>query len=324
MPTTPITWKTPLTNAFINSDGDLEKNAGFDHCATNDSGTGDAGARSNEVITSGDWEFGFTFGPVSGVSGRSFAGIDHGSSYDPDFANWDYCIHVSTAANTSGTPHPANSIFVYEGSPPNKIYFDGIWDEGDQLRIVCQNGVVRYYVNSLFMYQSPTAPTYSLFAVVSLACLGKSIVDPYFSTVAAGTCEQGIETGDTCSGSWTIPTPAAFPTQLNGGPRLSYFDETTPDWGEIKQKFPDGVTVADTLQSSQIRTFKAAWEGLSEAQAAAVDAHYESTRGGLKFTLQHPYTNEVITGVRYKSYDRSPHKRVWSQERSAELIRYTS
>ena len=326
MAVTPITWKTPLTNASINVDGDLEKDAGSDNCFTNASGSGDAGARSNETISSGDWEFGCTLGPVGGASGRSFVGIDHGSSYDPDFTNWDYCIHISTEANTTGTPHPANSLFIYEGSPPNKTYIDGIWsNNGDLLRIVCQSNVVRYYINSLLIYTSPTPPTYSLFAVVSLACLNKTIVDPYFLTGGiSNPCEAGIQTGDSCSASWTMPTPSALPLPSNGGPRPSYFDELEPDWGEFSQKFADGQVQANTIQTDKIRKFRVEWDGLSEAQAAALDAHFESTRGALKFTVVHPYTSESITNVRYNSYDRSPHKRVWSQSRSAELIRYTS
>lgn len=325
MPTTIITWKTPLTNAVINGSGDLEKNAGSDNCFTNASGSGDAGARSNESIASGDFEFGCTLGPIGGLSGRSFVGLDHGTgSFDADFTNWDYTIHVSTEANTTGTPHPANSIFVYRGSPPNRTYIDGIWtNSGQVLRFVCQSGVMRVYLGSLFVYVFPEAVTYPVFACVSLACLNKTVLSPYFLTGGGGSnpCEVGIATGDACSGSWTVPTMAALPLPSNGGPRPSYFEEVEPEWGEVSQKFADGQEQSTTLQTARVRNFNVSWDGLSVAQADALDAHYESTRGGLKFTVVHPYTGETITGVRYKDYSAS-HRKVWSKERSASLVKY--
>lgn len=323
MPTYDITWQTPLTNAVINGSGDLEKNAGSDNCFTNASGSGDAGARSVETITSGDWEFQCTLGPSP--SGRSFVGIDHGGTYTADFSQWDYCIHVSTESNTSGTPHPADSIFIYEGSPPNKTYLDGVWDEGKLLRIVCVNGVVRYYLDSLLIYTSSQAPTYPLYAVVSLACLNKTIVDPKFITSSgAAACEPGISTGSGCSAPWTIPTPTAFPVPANGGPTPEYFGEIESDWGNFGQTFADGNSEFATLQTVGVRKFKVEWDGLDETEAAILDDHFDSTRGGLSFTLVRPDTGETIQRVRYESYERGGHRKIWSQSRSAVLVKYTN
>lgn len=322
MAETIISWKTPLTNAFINGDGDLEKNAGSDNCFTNASGSGDAGARSNETISSGNWEFQCTFGPLSGASGRSFMGIGHGTIDPTDFSAMDYCIHVSTEANTSGTPHPANSLFVYEGGTPNKTYLDGVWDEGKLLRIVCSNGVVRYYLDSLLIYTSSRTVTYPLFACVSLACLNKTILDPKFITSAGtGACEAGVASGGGCTDSWTIPTPASLPIT---GISFTYFQEVEGDWGEIKKEFPDGTPNATTLQTSAVRRFEVEWDGLSEADAQTMDAHWDSTSGGLKFTIIHPHTAETITGVRYEDYNRADHQKVWAQKRTAKLVKYTS
>jgi hypothetical protein len=323
MPTIPITW-TSLTNAVINGDGDLEKDAGADNCFTDASGTGDAGAISNESVASGDFEFGCTLGPLAGEAGRSFVGL--ASSFSLNFAVWQYCFHVSTELNTSGTPHPVDSVFVYEGSPPNKTYLDGAWDEGKLLRIVCQGGMVRYYLDSLLVYTSATAPSYPLYAVASLACLGKTVIDPYFITGSAGApCEAGDEVGDgDCSLPWTIPTPSAFPLPSNGGPRPARFEEIEGEWNNFSQKFADGFEQSGGIQTSPIRRFAVEWDGLSQVEAAALDAHWNSTRGGLKFTVTHPHTAEVITGVRYRSYTRSPHRKVWAQARSAELVKYAS
>lgn len=320
MAETVITWKTPLTNALSNGSGQLEKNAGSDNCFTNASGSGDAGARSNEEISSGNWEFQCTLGPSP--SGRTFIGIDHGGGYSTDFSNWDYCIHVSTESNTSGTPHPADSIFVYEGSPPNKTYLDGVWDEGKLLRIVCTNGVVRYYLDSLLLYTSTVAPIYPLYAVVSLACLNKTIVNPKFITSAGtGACDPGNTTVSGCQASWTIPTPSALPT---GGIKFTYFQEIEGEWGEFGQDFPDGTPNTTTIQTSPIRRFEVEWDGLSEAEAQAMDAHWDSTSGGLKFTVTHPHTGETITNVRYEEYRRADHQKVWAQKRTAKLVKYTA
>lgn len=328
MPTIDITWQN-LTQAIINGDGDLEKNAGADNCFTNASGSGDAGARSVETVTAadGNWEFRCTLGPLAGPSGRSFVGISRGT-FSLDFTTWDYCIHVSTESNTSGTPHPANSVFIYEGSPPNKTYLDGVWDEGKLLRIVCTNGVVRYYLDSLLIYTSSKAPVYPFYAVASLACLNKTVLVPQFITGTASggsnACEEGAETSpEPCATPWAIPTPAALPLPSNGGPQFAYFDEVEPDWGEFSNTFPDGFERANTIQTAPVRRFAIDWE-VTPTEAATLDAHYQSTRGGLKFTLVHPHTGETITGVRYESYNRSPHRKVWLQQRSARLVKYTN
>lgn len=325
MPTTPITW-TGLVNATVNGDGDLEKTtdtlAGAG-CMDNASGTGDAGGRSTETITGPDWEFRCTLGPPAG-SGRSFVGIDNGS-FSVDFSTWQYCIHVSTFNNTSGTPHPPNSLFVYEGSPPNKTYLDGVWNEGDLLRFVCTGSTVRYYLNSLLIYTSSQAPTYPLFACGSLACLGGTVVDAEFITSAGNAaCEEGIATGDACSGPWTLPTPSPFPVPALGGPIPDVFYEIEGEWGEFSQKFADGVVDANTIQTAPVRRFVAEYTGLWPAECDILDEHYKSTRGGLKFTVQNPNTLETLTGVRYDEYQGPSHVKVWSKNRTVRFVKYTS
>jgi hypothetical protein len=514
MPLTPINW-TSLTNAIVNGDGDLEKNAGSDTCAPDESGTGDAGGKSTETITAGDFKFECTLGPVDGESGRTFVGLDSGS-FSLDFADWQFCLYSSTEADD---PSPANTVKVFENGEL-KTYIEGAWNPGDLLQFICSNGVMRYYLNSRLLYRSSLTPTYPLFACASLACLNKTVVDAvfvsgldilarsgcfpivaeegtedvvwecdtffaitgndivkdggddgfqvawaqsaqeitaaeeYFSfqvpeigpelhvgltaldcpacTPAAGRCiwsrlditdyyyfffsldldewyageddndeangtytadtvfalrrnaggkieflvddvvvytsvdnaeaslrlaamagtrttadsfepavvnalfgtvseegggagtdcasEVGPDEGDSCSAPWTIPTPSAFPSS----PIPSYFDELESDWGTHGHTFPDGSPRHNTIQTAQIRIFAVEWDGLDQTEAAILDDHYESTRGGLRFTLTHPYTAEVITGVQYQNYDRDNHQKVWSQKRSAKLIKYTS
>lgn len=318
-----ITW-TSLTNASIDGDGDLEKDAGANECYTNASGTGDGGAKSTETVTSGDWAFECTLGPDP--SGRTFVGVQHGT-FSLDYANWDYCIHVSTELNTSSTPHPVDSIFIYEGGGANKTYRDGIWNEGDILRIECLNGVVRYYCNCLLLYTSSQAPTYPLYFVASLACLSRTVVDAAYYTggAALGTfvSERGGTTGTGCTAPWTFPTPTALPF-TPGSTRYTYFDEIEGDWGEHGQKFPDGNPAHNTIQTAAVRRFIVEWDGLSAADAATLDAHYDSTSGGAKFTMVHPRTAESISGCRYESYERTEHVKYWAQKRTAKIVKYTN
>lgn len=125
-----------------------------------------------------------------------------------------------------------------------------------------------------------------------------------------------------CELAWVMPTPNPYPTAANGGPIPVYFDEIRPEWGEFGREFADGNPAYNTIQTSRIRHFVFEYDGLDQAQAQVLDDHYNSTRGGLSFTLVHQRTGEIITGVRYEGYSRGPHVRVWSQTRSVKLVKY--
>lgn len=326
MATIPITWQTPLTNAVINGSGHLEKNAGIDNCGTNASGTGDAGARSVESIASGDFIFECKLGPAGDA--RTFVGLTDDATYDPNFANWQAALHLSTADNTID-PHPPNSVFAYLGGPPRKTYQNGVWQVDDIFRFVVAGGQIRYYLNCLFLYASPITVTYPVYAIASMACIGSVVRNPIFRVgegagVGGGGGSVGPDTGDSCSGSWSLPSIGAFPLSAAGGPQHAYFQEVSGDWREYGQRFPDGKSAHNTILSSPIRRFICRWDGLTQAEAATLDAHFHSTRGGLKFTVTHPRTAEVVTGVRYRSYRRSAHRKIWSQAREAELVKYAS
>lgn len=127
-----------------------------------------------------------------------------------------------------------------------------------------------------------------------------------------------------CAAPWTIPTPTAFPFPSAGGPQYAYFEELEPAWGEFGHDFDDLTPAFNTIQSARIRRFAIEYDGLDEADAAVLDDHYDSTRGGLSFSITVPRTAEVITKVRYESYSRSAHTRVWAQTRSIRLIKYTN
>lgn len=332
MPTTTITWQN-VTHASVNGGGDLvSESSGTDECFENASATGDKGARSVETVSSGDWEFQCTCDsdPTGGASGRTYVGIASGSfTLDPYL--WQYALHVSTENNSSSTPHPPDSVFGYEGTSDDvflsfRFFVDGIWNEGDLLRIVCQNNVVRYYLNSLLMYTSSRAPSYPIFAVGSMACLSKRIVGAKFIT--SGPCSSGSEEScscevEVCGNPWTIPTTDPLPLISASSLRRTVFQEVEGDWGEFSQKFGGGKIIANTIQTTAVRKFIVEWDGLDQDDAQVLDEHHENVRGGLSFSVTHPQTAEVITGVRYVNYE-SSHIKNWAQSRRAELIKYTS
>lgn len=212
-----VTW-TNLTNAFVNSSGNLQNaNGGSDNCFTDASGGGDSGAWSVETIDSGDFVVTWTFRNADGVSpsGRSFLGITNGG-FSTDFSDYDYSIHVSTETNTSGTPHPANSIFVYENGVPNKAFSDGVWTAagGDTLRIECRSGVVRYYHKSTLLYTSLTAPTYPFHVAASMACYDSTVEDVAIVTPQVDTA-GGMKTAGTVI--WCKAPRKVTTTEQRGG-----------------------------------------------------------------------------------------------------------
>lgn len=143
--------------------------------------------------------------------------------------------------------------------------------------------------------------------------------------VTQAVCEVLITrptTDEACAASWVMPTPNPYPTFSNGGPLPIYFDEMEPDFNEFGKQFADGRPVFNTIQTTHVRRFVFEYDGLDQDEAAILDDHWDSTRGALSFTLIHPRTAEVITGVRYEDYSRSPHQRVWSQTRSVKLVKY--
>ena len=312
-----VTW-TNLVNTAVDFYGDLEKISGTNDCGTNATAAGDAGAWSQQTITAadGDWEFRCTLGPSSN-SGRTFIGLTS-NPFSLDFATWASCLYVSTVAASGPPAHPANTLQIFEGMAPGLIAFDGVWNEGRLLRFVCRSGHLRYYLGSQHLFTSGQALVYPLRAITSIACLNKTVLDAQILTA------RGQIRGPADASPWTIPTPAALPLASSGGPRHSYFQETEADWNEIRSEFRTGGSLTRSLQSAPVRAFEIRWDGLSEAEALLLDTHWQSTSGGLPFTLIHPQTGEVITGVRYIGYARSSHQRVWSQERSARLVKHTN
>lgn len=127
-----------------------------------------------------------------------------------------------------------------------------------------------------------------------------------------------------CADTWTLPAPNPFPLPANGGPQYKRFQEMKGDWGQFGGAFPDGNERFNTIQTARVRRFEIDYEGLDQAQAKVLDDHFYSTRGGISFTITHPRTGEIITGVRYESYKYPEHRRVWAQQRSILLRKPTN
>ena len=209
-----VTW-TGLTNTRVNADNSLEKISGADNCFTNASGSGDGGARSVETVTSGDWELSFSFDSVT--EGRGFGGMTTNGSFTTDYTQLNYCIHVSDQNNTSGTPHPPHSIFIYESGSGRSISAslqDGTYTAGDTLRIQCVSGVVKYYHKQNLLFTSGVTPSYPMRVGASLACLNKTI-DGVTLTTASVDTKGGIKTAGTVV--WCKPPRKVVTKEKKGG-----------------------------------------------------------------------------------------------------------
>ncbi len=169
---TGLTW-TNLTRVVIQPNGSIKKISGVDNCFENASGSGDAGARSIVTITGGNWEVQFSFDSVT--EGRGFAGLTTNSSYTTDYTQMRYAVHVSDQNNTSGTPHPPHSWFIYENGGPNVAFGDAEYASGKVWKIICISNVVKYYLEGRLVHTSSVAPTYPLYVAVSIACLNKTV-----------------------------------------------------------------------------------------------------------------------------------------------------
>lgn len=314
MPLTTITWQD-LTRATVVSGTLTNDNTGSNNCFTNASGTGDSGGRSVESIASAqDWEFRCTLGP--NPSGRTFVGL--AGAFSLDFTTWPYCIHISTENNTV-SPHPPNSLFIYENGFPNRTYRNAIWQNNEQiLRIINRSGVVRYYLDCLWIYTSALAPTYPLYAVASMACHNSQVKNAAFVTgpgagqsIGGTIYIQGAETASVCAQPWTIPTPTALPQPPTAGaPIATRIQEVAPIWGEFGQTFSDGSSDHNTIQTTRIRRFEIDWEGLTKAEALVLDTHYNATANGLAFSITIPHTislGSVIANATTDKIEKAAH-----------------
>lgn len=127
-----------------------------------------------------------------------------------------------------------------------------------------------------------------------------------------------------CASPWNMPSPDPYPVPSAGGAQYNFFQELVRDWGEYGREFKDGNPQHNTLQSAAVRRFRFEYRDLSIAEAAQLDAHFASTRGGLSFRLVHPRTGEIINGVRYEEFNLSVPRKHFLRNRNVVLVKYTN
>jgi len=77
-----------------------------------------------------------------------------------------------------------------------------------------------------------------------------------------------------------------------------------------------------------IKSWVLAYDGLTEAQVAILDAHMLAAKlpddgpSGNSFNFRDPKTTTLYTTVRYLSYERVAHKKRWSNARNITLVKY--
>ncbi|HJR08139.1 MAG TPA: hypothetical protein VJ842_12835 [Pyrinomonadaceae bacterium] len=167
-----VVW-TNVVNATATGNS-LQKTSGCDGCD-------DAGATSQQSITSGDGYFEFT---VSSLQGQRFAGLSNGSS-GTGWAEIDFAFRLWGAsgdldAQENGTYRPLGTTYAV----------------GDVLRVAVEGGAVKYYKNGTLLYTSTVAPTYPLLVDTSLLNASSTINNAVISQPVNPTTIRVEEGGD--------------------------------------------------------------------------------------------------------------------------------
>jgi hypothetical protein len=146
-----VVW-TGLVNCTA-SGNSLQKSAGRDD-------TPDAGARSQQSLTSGDGYLQFT---AQETNKLRFCGLAR-NPVVPDFQGIDYMIKLTDFA-------------IAEVREANVYKWEVPYTTGDVFRIAVEGGVVKYYKNGTAFYTSARAVGYPLAASASFIALGGTITN---------------------------------------------------------------------------------------------------------------------------------------------------
>src|SRR5689334_18406885 len=217
-----VTW-TNVVNATATGNT-LTKTSGCNGCP-------DAGATSQQTITSGDGYVEFT---VGALTGQRFAGLSH----DNPGTGWQ---EIDFAFRLWGNAGPGNLDVEENGTYHN---LSATYVVGDVLRVAIESGVVKYYQNGVLRYTSTIAPTYPLMVDTSLLDSNAAVNN---AVISAGS-------GNTSS-TLTAPVNAPRAHPLAPNPHTSiglfwiYTDPTTGrQWtgGTFKVKRCTGASCTPT------------------------------------------------------------------------------
>lgn len=119
-----------------------------------------------------------------------------------------------------------------------------------------------------------------------------------------------------------------FPTPAFGGRIYSNYFKRAKDYKEITDfsHFDDEGMDTNEHASDAPQLYELTYSGLTETQAKVFDDHFNLNRFSATFSFQEPRnepwttTGSTVT-VRYQSYERPKHTRVWGQSRNIVLIK---
>jgi hypothetical protein len=155
-----VIW-TGVVNCSVTANS-LQKTGGFED-------TPDAGARSQQVITSGDGYFEFT---ATETNRTRFCGLTRNVS-GTDYAAIDFAIKVT---GTGIAEVRENNVYQRETS----------YRAGDVFRVAVESGVVKYYKNGSLFYTSTRTPSYPLVGDAALINMSCTVTNAVIAATGAG------------------------------------------------------------------------------------------------------------------------------------------
>ncbi len=220
-----VTW-TSVTNCTV-SGNSLQKTAGRSDSA-------DAGARSEQSVTSGDASFEFTAGDSNKML---FCGLTHAAT-GTGYSDIDFAVKLTETGIAE-----VRENNVYTAETPYRT--------GDVFRVAVQAGVVRYYKNGGLFQSSVKAPTYPLFADASFLTVGGRIDNAVIGALAVG-----------ATADWTTYQHDPSHTGYSAG---SEIDITNVEMLEEAWRFGTGDWVTGTPLVADGVVYIGSWDGMMYA-----------------------------------------------------------
>jgi hypothetical protein len=180
---------------------------------TSSGGNWDGGAFSyNQVNNNGYLEFTVTETNTARMIGLSNTNADNG------YASIRYAIFLQNNA----------TVGIYENGT-NRGNF-GTYAASDVFRVSIENNVVKYYKNGTAFYFSALAPSFPLYADVSINTLGGTLSNVLVSNLNSGDFTANIVNGTAVSYQWLLNgTPVGTNSSSYSNPGIALSDVVTCD-----------------------------------------------------------------------------------------------